>query len=123
MVDLIQESQDEDLQLELKTNLKSADKELSKFELSRMFHGKHDAPNAIIEINSGAGGTEAQDWGEMLLRMYLRWAENKEFKATILDINSGDKAGIKSATILLESDNAFGHLRSERGVHLSLIHI
>ncbi len=83
----------------------------------RMFCGAHDNQAAIVEINSGAGGTESQDWAEMLLRMYSRWAERKKFKTEILDINSGEEAGIKSATLFIEGTNAYGYLRSERGVH------
>lgn len=79
--------------------------------------GEFDSKNAIIEINSGAGGTEAQDWGQMLLRMYLRWCERKGFETEELDYNAGEEAGIKSATILVRGEYAYGHLRSEQGVH------
>ena len=82
-----------------------------------MLSGEHDTSNAILEINSGAGGTEAQDWGNMLLRMYLRWAEHHSYATEILSINPGEEAGIKSVTVLIQGQNAFGFLRSERGVH------
>ena len=82
-----------------------------------MLSGPHDAHNAILEVNSGAGGTEAQDWGEMLLRMYTRWAERRGFKTELMNIQPGEQAGIKSATLYIEGENVFGFLRSERGVH------
>ena len=91
--------------------------QLTSLEFARMLCGPHDAKNAILEINSGAGGTEAQDWGNMLLRMYLRWAEVRGFRAELLDVRYGDEAGIKSATVFVEGPNAFGFLRAERGVH------
>lgn len=87
------------------------------FELERMLGGPHDHYNAILEINAGAGGTEAQDWGDMLLRMYLRWSEKRGFRSEIVDIHPGEEAGIKSATVFIEGTSAFGFLRSERGVH------
>ncbi len=82
-----------------------------------MLSGPHDTHHAILDVNSGAGGTEAQDWGEMLLRMYLRWAERRGFKTEILSIHPGEEAGIKNATVFIEGANAFGFLRAERGVH------
>ena len=91
--------------------------ELDAFELQRMLNGEHDTQSAILEINSGAGGTEAQDWVEMLLRMYLRWAENKGFSEEIVQILPGEEAGIKNVTVLIGGANAYGFLRSERGVH------
>lgn len=80
-------------------------------------NGEFDRSNAIVEINSGSGGTEAQDWADMLYRMYLRWAERKGFKLDELDYQAGEGAGIKSATIYIEGEYAYGHLRSEQGVH------
>lgn len=117
LLDLAQESQDNDLAIEFYSKLKTAEKELNEFELSRMLSGKHDSQDAILEINSGAGGTDAQDWGEILLRMYLRWAEQHNFQAQLLDSNPGEEAGIKSATVLVQGLNAYGFLRSEKGVH------
>ena len=90
---------------------------LAKLEFCRMFSGPMDANNAYLDIQSGSGGTEAQDWAEMVLRMYLRWGERKGFKTTLEEVSSGDVAGIKSATIHFEGDYAFGWLRTETGVH------
>jgi peptide chain release factor 2 len=86
-------------------------------ELETMLSGKHDTSNAILEIHPGAGGTESQDWAEMLLRMYGRWAENRGFKVETLDYQDGEEAGIKSATLEIKGPNAYGYLRVERGVH------
>lgn len=99
------------------TTIEKAEQILHSFELERMLSGPHDAHAAILEINSGAGGTEAQDWGEMLLRMYTRWAEKRGYKTELVDYHAGDGAGIKSATLFVEGVNAYGFLRSERGVH------
>ena len=82
-----------------------------------MFSGKMDSSNAFVDIQSGSGGTEAQDWADMLLRMYLKWAESKGFSATITESSPGEVAGIKSSSILIEGDYAYGWLRSETGVH------
>lgn len=92
-------------------------KQLEGLEFRRMFSGEMDANSAYLEIQSGSGGTEAQDWAEMLLRMYLRWADNHEFKVEIVEISAGDVAGIKSATINVQGDYAYGWLRTETGVH------
>lgn len=86
-------------------------------ELSTLLTGAHDAANALIEIHPGAGGTESQDWAEMLYRMYVRWAERRGFKVTTLDWQAGDEAGLKSATLEIEGPNAYGYLKAERGVH------
>ncbi len=86
-------------------------------EFKRKMNGEFDAQDAILEVNAGAGGTESQDWANMLLRMYLRWAEKKGFKVQELEYSPGEEAGIKSATILVQGDFAYGHLRSEQGVH------
>lgn len=90
---------------------------LERFEFQRMFSGEMDAYNAFMDIQSGSGGTEAQDWAEMLLRMYLRWGEDKGFKTQITELSEGDVAGIKSATVYFEGEYAFGWLRTESGVH------
>ncbi len=115
--ELISESGSESEYLSLKKEIDEVEPELSSIELGRMLSGPHDSQNAIIEINAGAGGTEAQDWAEMLLRMYLRWAEKKKYKTEILDINTGEEAGIKSCSVYIEGMNSYGYLRSERGVH------
>lgn len=117
LLDLAVESGDEELAKEFADSLARVESEVSAFELQRMLSGPHDAQSAIIEINAGAGGTEAQDWGEMLLRMYTRWAEQHDYNAQLLDIHAGEEAGIKSATLFVEGRNAYGFLRSERGVH------
>jgi peptide chain release factor 2 len=90
---------------------------LEEAELRRLLNGEHDQNSAIVSINAGAGGTDSCDWAEMLLRMYLRWCEEREFKAEILDIQEGDEAGIKSVTFTVEGDYAYGYLRSEIGIH------
>ncbi len=117
LLSLLKESPDEDLAEEGRLELEKAESRIRTLELEKMLSGRHDGFNAIVEINAGAGGTEAQDWAEMLLRMYSRWVENRKFSSTVLDIQGGDEAGIKSVTILVEGDSAFGFLRSERGVH------
>ena len=90
---------------------------LEALEFKRMFSGEMDPNNAYIDIQSGSGGTEAQDWAEMLLRMYLRWGESHDFKTEVMEVSEGDVAGIKSATISIVGDHAFGWLRTETGVH------
>ena len=90
---------------------------IAAFEFKCKMNGEFDDQSAIVEINAGSGGTEAQDWGEMLMRMYIRWAERKKCKIEIIDIQSGEGAGIKNATLLIEGPYAFGHLRLESGVH------
>ena len=117
LLELALEGEDEELVGELFKELASTEGEVTSFELTRMLSGAHDSHHAILDVNSGAGGTEAQDWGEMLLRMYLRWAERRGFKTEILSIHPGEEAGIKNATVFVEGLNAFGFLRAERGVH------
>ena len=90
---------------------------IENLEFTKMFGGKMDSSNAFVDIQSGSGGTEAQDWAEMLLRMYLKWAEGKGFSATVTESSPGEVAGIKSSSILIEGDYAYGWLRSETGVH------
>ncbi len=92
-------------------------KVLEKLEFQKMFSGKMDANNAFIDIQAGSGGTEAQDWAEILLRMYLRWAENKGWKTEVIELSPGEVAGIKSATIKVDGEYAYGWLRTETGVH------
>lgn len=90
---------------------------LEKMELATLLSGRYDGNNAILTIHPGAGGTESQDWAEMLYRMYMRWAENQGYKVEVLDYLPGDEAGIKSVTLSIEGENAFGYLKSEKGVH------
>jgi len=92
-------------------------KDVRKWELEQLFAEPEDASNAFVSINAGAGGTEAQDWAEMLLRMYLRWAEDKGFKTEVVDLLPGEEAGIKSVTFLVKGDYAYGYLKGEAGVH------
>ena len=92
-------------------------KAIDKLEFRKMLSKDEDRLNAIVNINSGAGGTESQDWAEMLMRMYLRWSERNNYKSNVLDIQEGDGAGIKSASIEIEGENAFGYLKGESGVH------
>lgn len=117
LMELFGEASDGSLLEECSSTLDQSEEELRKFELMRMLVGQHDSMNAIIEINPGAGGTEAQDWGDMLLRMYLRWAEKRGFATDIVNYQPGDTAGLKNATVLIQGENAFGFLRSEKGVH------
>ncbi len=111
------EEDDEDSVEEVKSEIEALDKQLAKLEFRRMFSGEMDPNNAFLDIQSGSGGTEAQDWAEMVLRMYLRWGEAKGFKTTLEEASAGDVAGIKSATIRFEGEYAFGWLRTETGVH------
>ena len=108
---------DEDLYAEANKDLDNLVGRLDKLEFRRMFSGQIDETNAYLDIQAGSGGTEAQDWAEMLLRMYLRWGESKGFNTELVEISGGDVAGIKSATIHVRGDFAFGWLRTETGVH------
>ena len=117
LLEMALEESDQDALADIETQLKDIDTRIEKFSLSLMLDGKNDANNAIVSINAGAGGTEAQDWAEMLFRMYLRWVERHGYKSDIIDFQPGDEAGIKSVTFMAEGENAFGYLKSERGVH------
>jgi len=109
--------EDESIEEEIRGELNRIDKEVASFEFASMLSGKHDPSNAIVSINSGAGGTEAQDWAEMVMRMYLRWAERKGFKAEITDYQPGEEAGLKGATVTISGDYAYGYLKAENGIH------
>ena len=111
------EEQDQDLFAEAASELDGYLTDLAKLEFQRMFSGAMDPNSAYLEIQSGSGGTEAQDWADMLLRMYLRWSESKGFKAEIIELSDGDVAGIKSATVRVAGAYAYGWLRTETGVH------
>ena len=102
---------------EVQSDYESVAAELDKFELKMLLSGEFDKNNAFLTIHAGAGGTESCDWADMLLRMYQRWIERNEFKSQIVDIQEGDEAGIKSATILVTGEYAYGYLQTERGVH------
>jgi peptide chain release factor 2 len=115
--ELVKEEPDEDLQNELVAEVKQLTKEFSEFELQLLLNEPYDKNNAILELHPGAGGTESQDWGSMLLRMYTRWAEKKGYKVETLDYLPGEEAGIKSVTLLIKGHNAYGYLKAEKGVH------
>jgi len=108
---------DESLRSELETEIASIETELEKRSFTAMLSGKYDRDSAILAIHAGAGGTDSQDWAAMLERMYLRWAEQRGFSTEIFDLTEGEEAGIKSVTIAVEGEYAFGYLRSEKGVH------
>jgi peptide chain release factor 2 len=107
----------EDVGKDLETALGALEDTIQGAELQNMLGGEHDAANAILTINAGAGGTDSQDWAEMLLRMYLRWCDRRGMKHDITDIQAGEEAGIKSATVMVQGEYAFGYLSSEAGVH------
>ena len=111
------EEEDEDTVVDVEADMAALEAQLAKLEFRRMFSGAMDQNSAFLEIQSGSGGTEAQDWAEMLLRMYLRWADDKGFKTELLECSAGDVAGIKSATVEVTGEYAFGWLRTEIGVH------
>jgi len=108
---------DESLRNDITTDLDEIEKDLKRREFDVLLSGKYDRNNALLAIHSGAGGVDAQDWTAMLERMYLRWAENRGFSTEILDLSEGEEAGIKSVTIAIEGDYAYGYLRPEKGVH------
>ena len=117
LLELAADEDDEDTANELVSDLGAYEQQIGTLELRRMFSGELDANNAFLDIQSGAGGTEAQDWAEMILRMYLRWAETHEFKAEIIEASAGEVAGLKSATVRISGEYAYGWLRTETGVH------
>ncbi|MEH6354867.1 MAG: peptide chain release factor 2 [Marinobacter sp.] len=117
LLEMAVEEDDEATVADIENDLAELDANLEKLEFRRMFSGEMDANNAYMDIQAGSGGTEAQDWGNMLLRMYLRWAERRGFKAEIVELQEGEVAGIKSATLHIQGDYAFGWLRTETGVH------
>ena len=117
LLELVEQEQDSEVLAALGDDLQRLGEQVEALEFQRMFGGEMDSNNAYMDINAGSGGTEAQDWAEMLLRMYLRWAERRNFKTNITEISPGDVAGIKSATIHIQGDYAYGWLRSENGIH------
>ncbi|WP_417517143.1 peptide chain release factor 2 [Marinobacter sp.] len=117
LLEMAVEEDDADTVTEIESDLSTLDAELEKLEFRRMFSGEMDANSAYLEIQAGSGGTEAQDWANMLLRMYLRWAESRGFKTEIVELQEGDVAGVKSATIHIQGEYAFGWARTETGVH------
>ncbi|MFJ7838499.1 MULTISPECIES: peptide chain release factor 2 [Lysinibacillus] len=116
-LELLREEPDEELQEELGNELAEFQQKMNDFELQLLLSGPYDHNNAILELHPGAGGTESQDWGSMLLRMYTRWAEKRGFKVETVDYLPGDEAGIKSVTLSIKGHNAYGYLQAEKGVH------
>lgn len=116
-LELLKEEPDTDLQEELGSELEQFEAKMADFELQMLLSEPYDKNNAILELHPGAGGTESQDWGSMLLRMYTRWAEKRGFKVETLDYLPGDEAGIKSVTLKISGHNAYGYLKAEKGVH------
>lgn len=117
LLDLAVEESDKEALDEATQQAKTLDKKINLLSLNLMLDGKDDSRDAIVSINAGAGGTEAQDWAEMLFRMYSRWVERKGYKSELIDFQPGDEAGIKSVTFTAGGENAFGYLKSETGVH------
>lgn len=117
MLEMAVEEDDESLLDEAQAEIDAAEAKVADLEFKRMFSGELDTNNCFVDIQSGSGGTEAQDWANMLLRMYLRWCEAKGFKTELMEVSAGSVAGIKSATLKVQGDYAFGWLRTETGVH------
>ena len=117
LLELAADEDDESALEEILTDIRSLEADVERLEFQRMFSGEMDVRNAFVDIQSGSGGTEAQDWAEMLLRMYLRWGESHDFDTELIEASPGDVAGIKSATIRFGGDYAYGWLRTETGVH------
>ena len=117
LLEFAAEENDQETLDAVEEDIHSLEADIAKLEFRRMFSGEMDESSAFLDIQSGSGGTEAQDWAEMLLRMYLRWAERHDFKTELIEVSAGDVAGIKSATVKVDGDYAFGWLRTEIGVH------
>ena len=117
MIELADEEEDESLLPECTENVRKFEQDLDTMTLTTLLTGEYDSKNAILTFHAGAGGTEAQDWAQMLFRMYTRWGERHGYKVSTLDYLDGDEAGLKSASILIEGENAYGYLKSETGIH------
>ncbi len=117
ILELLVIEQDEALLLEAQTNVMQLTRELDQWELQQLLSGPYDKEGAVVTINAGAGGTDAQDWAEMLLRMYSRWSEQQGYRFSLLEKSEGDEAGLKSATIEIEGRYAYGYLKGEKGTH------
>lgn len=117
LAEMIKLEYDEELAIDVSKNYKKQEKNLEKLELETLFSGKYDSNNAIVTIHPGAGGTESQDWAEMLYRMYTRWATKNAYEVKELDYLEGEEAGLKSVTFEIIGENAYGHMKSEKGVH------
>jgi len=110
-------AEDEEMATELETQLKSVESRLAELEEARLFSGQYDGGDAVVSVHAGAGGTDSQDWAEILLRMYLRWAERRGFEVEMKEASPGEEAGLKSATFIVRGENAYGLFAAERGVH------
>lgn len=117
LFELAREEGDDSLDEEIIARIDDVKADLASFEIETLMNGEYDSNNAILSIHPGAGGTESQDWAEMLYRMYVRWAERHGYKVEVLDYLDGDEAGIKSVTILIKGENVYGYLQAEKGVH------
>ncbi len=117
VLELLELENDDSLRAEAQTNVRHLASELDRWELQQLLSGTYDEKGAVLTINAGAGGTDAQDWAEMLLRMYTRWAEDRGYKVDLAEISQGEEAGLKSATIEIVGRYAYGYLRSEKGTH------
>jgi len=117
LIELAEEEEETSLYPEIEAALSKLKSELDKWELQRMLGGEYDSSDAMFTVNAGAGGTDAQDWANMLLRMYMRWAESRGWKVDLLDMSEGEEAGIKSATIKISGRYAYGYAKAEKGVH------
>lgn len=117
MVEMAEEENDEELAREAEESCSQLQSQLEQLRLQTLLNGKYDKNNAIISVHAGSGGTDAQDWAEMLFRMYTRWCEKKGYKAKLIDMQSDTEGGIKSATLLVDGENAYGYLKNEKGVH------
>ncbi|ARP39198.1 peptide chain release factor 2 [Vibrio splendidus] len=117
LLELAVEEEDQETFDEIEPELAELEAKLEKLEFRRMFAGDHDASDCYIDLQSGSGGTEAQDWTSMMLRMYLRWADSKGFKTEVIEVSDGDVAGLKGATVRISGEYAYGWLRTETGVH------
>ena len=117
MVKLLEEDPNESMILESEESINKISKKVDEYQLLTLLNGPYDKNNCILEIHPGAGGTESCDWASMLYRMYLRWCEKKGYKITLLDYQDGEEAGIKSVSIKIEGENAYGYLKNEKGVH------
>ena len=116
-------AEDDSIASELAGQRSAIEARLEELEEERLFAGPYDAGDAVVSISAGAGGTDSQDWAEMLLRMEMRWAERRGFAVELAEVSPGEEAGIKSATFIARGENAYGLFSAEKGVHLSLIHI
>ncbi len=117
LAQLLEEEPDEEMQAEIEQSVSAIEQEVEKLQFALMLSGEHDARNAILSIHAGSGGVDAQDWAEMLLRMYLRWAEQHNFRTEIYEYSEGEEAGLKSVTVEITGRYAYGYLRSEAGTH------